>query len=300
MLEAYTGVPFQRMLHGKTDGIPIGDLNRLLRGRSGVHKGVLSHVRLRNVLERRAAGMATEARRDVGKASLPATAIAATITKVRKLVGELDSAAASTWADYEDALPYESPSVEAKAKFVEAAAAQASSRRVAVDVGANAGLFTRILSEHFESVLGIDNDQGAVDALYDSTKASGITNLTPLVVDITNPTPSFGWRGKERTAFTERIRPSFASWLAVIHHLCLGLGLPLQEVATLIAEFSEEAVVEFVAIEDPMAQRISASRVTDLGPYDRALFEQYVTATSTIVNREEVSGTRTMYHLKRN
>jgi hypothetical protein len=300
MLEAHTGVPFQRMLHGKTDGVPIGDLNRLLRGRAGVHKGVLTHVRLRNALERRAAGMATESRRDVGKTSLPASAITATITKVRKLVAALESSAPSTWADYEDALPYETGSVDAKTRFVAEAATTASSHRVAVDIGANAGLFTRILSEHFEHVLGIDNDQGAVDALYRSTRNSGITNLIPLVVDITNPTPSFGWRGRERAAFAERIQPSFATWLAVIHHLCLGIGLPLEEVAALITDFSDEAVVEFVAIEDPMAQRISASRVTDLAPYDRELFEKYIAGAASIVTREEVSDTRTMYHLKRN
>ena len=299
MLEAFTGVPFQRMLHGKIDGIPIGDLNRLLRGRSGIHKGVLTHVRLRNVLERRAAGMATEARRDVGRTSLPATAVAATIRKVRKVVSELESSASSTWANYEDALPYETPAVDAKAQFVKAAAAQASAHDVAVDVGANAGLFTRNLAEQFENVLGIDNDQGAVDALYASTKQSRIANLTPLVIDITNPTPSFGWRGKERSAFTDRVQPSFATWLAVVHHLCLGVGLPLEEVIGLVYEFSEEAVVEFVAIEDPMAQRISASRTTDLGAYDRDTFEQHATAAGSIVSREEISSTRTMYHLRR-
>ncbi len=298
MLEAYTGVAFQRMLHGKTDGVPIGDLNRLLRGRASAHKGVLSHVRLRNMLERRAAGMATEARRDVGKASLPATAIAATVSKMRKLVSELESAAPSTWADYEDSLPYETTSTDAKAQFVKDAAAAAAKHRVAVDVGANAGLFTRILSEQFEQVLGIDNDQGAIDALYASTRQSGITNLTPLVVDITNPTPAFGWRGKERAAFADRIRPDFATWLAVIHHLALGIGLPLEEIVALAYEFSEEAVAEFVSMEDPMAQRISASRTTDLSPYSRDYFEHHLASRGTIVSRQEVSPTRTMYHIK--
>jgi hypothetical protein len=168
-----------------------------------------------------------------------------------------------------------------------------------VDVGANAGLFTRILSEHFDHVLGIDNDQGAVDALYQSTKNSGITNLTPLVIDITNPTPSHGWRGRERSAFVGRVQPSFATWLAVVHHLCLGLGLPLQEVAALIAEFSKEAVVEFVASEDAMAQRISASRTTKLGRYDREFFEECIATTSEVLSREEVNSTRTMYHVRR-
>jgi ribosomal protein L11 methylase PrmA len=190
-------------------------------------------------------------------------------------------------------------STDSKAQFVKAAAAAASSHQVAADVGANAGLFTRILSEQFVQVLGIDNDQGAVDQLYSSTRLAGITNLTPLVVDITNPTPAFGWRGKERTSFVDRIQPDFATWLAVIHHLALGVGLPLQEIVSLVYEFSDEAVVEFVSMNDPMAQRISASRTGDLNPYSRDLFERYLAAAGTVVTEHEVSATRTMYHVKR-
>ncbi len=300
MLEAYAGIPFQRMLHSNTDGVPIADLNRLLRGRSGAHKGVLAHVRLRGLLERRAAGMATESRRDVGRASLPTAAIAGTIRKMRNLISGLETAAPSTWADYEEALPYEAESVDAKADFVQTAAIAANSHGVAVDVGANAGRFTQILSKHFDHVIGIDNDAGAIDALYATAAAGGLENLTPLVIDITNPTPSFGWRGTERAAFTDRVRPSLATWLAVFHHLCLGLGIPLEEVVALTYEFSDEAVVEFVAADDPMAQRISASRTTELAPYTRELFEKYAVTAGTLVAKLEVSSTRTMYHLRRN
>jgi hypothetical protein len=298
MLEAHAGVPFQRMLHGQAGGVPIGDLNRLLRGRAGLHKGVLSHVRLRSLFEKRAAAMGTESRRAVGRASLPAAAVAGTIRKMRDLVESLESAAASTWASYEDALPYAAAAVDAKAQFVRTTAAAARSHDVAVDVGANAGRFTRILGEHFEHVLGIDNDHGAVDALYAATRRSGITNLTPLVVDITNPTPAFGWRGRERAAFTQRVQPSFATWLAVVHHLSLGIGIPLDEVIALIFEFSDEAAVEFVAPDDPMAEKISASRTDKLGRYDRDFFEQTLAALGSVVAREEVSATRTMYHVR--
>ena len=300
MLEAYAGVPFQRMLLGVVDGIPIDDLNRILRGRSGVHKGVLTHIRLRSLLERRAAAMKTESRRNIGKVALPASAIAANMRKMRDLVASFESAASSTWADYEDALPYELDSTQAKADFVKAAAAAAQSHDLAVDVGANAGLFTKILGEQFDRVIGIDNDAGAVDALYATAAKAGLHNLTPLVVDITNPPAAFGWRGIERAAFIDRVEPSFATWLAVVHHLCLGLGLPLEQVTRLIYEFSPESVVEFVADSDPMAQRISASRTTELSPYTRDEFERHAQAGGKIVTRTEVTGTRTMYHLRRN
>ncbi|MCP3996201.1 MAG: hypothetical protein GY722_14245 [bacterium] len=299
MLEAYAGIPFQRFISGQTEGIPIVELNRLLRGRAGIHKGILSHVRLRNRLETRAAGMDTEQRREVGGLSLPRSAVMATIGKMKKLVAGMESAAASTWADYEEATPYEQVESDAKAAFVERAADSAAAKGVAVDVGANAGLFTKILAQQFEQTIGIDFDQGAIDALYAEVSRSKIANLTPLVVDITNPTPAFGWRGKERTAFTDRIRPDFATWLAVVHHLCLGAGLPLESVVAQVFEFSPESVVEFVSPADPMAGRISASRTSDLSPYSREFFEQCVADHGVVISSEEVSDTRTMYHLRR-
>ncbi len=300
MLEAYAGVPFQRMISGQIAGIPIVELNKLLRGRPSIHKGILTHVRLRSRLEQRAAGMTTEGRRDVGKVLLPRVAVIATIRKMRKLIASLESTAPSTWSDYEEMLPYEKAATEAKADFVRATAAAAANKALAVDVGANAGLFTLILSEHFENTIGLDNDQGAIDALYAATANAGTRNLTPLVVDITNPTPAFGWRGTERAAFLDRVRPDLATWLAVLHHLCLGIGLPLESVVAQILDFSTESVVEFVDPADPMAMRISASRTTELAPYSRELFESAATAHGEIVTRFEVNETRTLYHLRAN
>jgi hypothetical protein len=299
MLEAYAGLPYQTLLQGRVDGLPIGDLNRLLRGRAGLHKGVITHVRLRSALERRGKSMDTESRTEVGQTSLPRDAVVETIRKTRTLVEGLESSAASTWADYEQAVPYQDDSFEEKAGFVRRAASGATDLHLALDVGANAGHFTKILSEHFDYVVGIDNDAGAVDALFASARAAGLDALIPLVIDITNPTPRFGWRGVERTSFTDRVQPSFATWLAVVHHLCLGLGIPLAEVVALIFEISRDAVVEFVAPEDPMARHISATRQSELAPYSAGIFEELANSLGTIKSKLAVSATRTMYHLAR-
>lgn len=297
MLEAYAGMTYQEVLRGRVDGLPIGDLNRMLRGRAGLHRGVMTHVRLRGVLDRRAEGMDTESREDVARTALPRETVAATIRKTMKLVAGLQSSAPSVWADYEKALPYRDEAVEAKSAFVRRAAGATAGRGMALDVGANAGHFTRILADHFEYVVGIDTDPGAIDALFHTVKKEGVGALTPLVVDITNPTPGFGWRSRERSAFLDRVRPSFANWLAVVHHLCLGQGIPLRDVVALIYEVSDQAVVEFVDADDPMARHISATRT--IGPlhYSREDFEAFASLRGSVRARHEVSETRTLYHL---
>jgi hypothetical protein len=298
-LEAYAGVPLHRVLRTATEGLPITDLDRMLRGRSRRRKGVLTHVRLRARLERRAAGMDTASRRQVGETALPREAVIGTVRRMRKLVAGLASAADSTWAQYESALPYEDAGTRDKAAFVDAAATRARQTNLAIDVGANAGLFTKVLARRFDRVVAVDNDPGAIDALYRIPDEQSRSRVVPLVLDITNPTPGFGWRGTERKSFAERVQPDFATWLAVVHHLCLGQGIPLPEVVALIADLSPEAVVEFVDPADPMAHRITASRRAVTVPYTRELFEELAGARFCIVAAEQVADTRTLYHLVR-
>lgn len=299
MLEAYTGMPFQSVLSTSVVGFPVSSLDLLLRGRRRYRKGVTTHVRLRSGLEKRAQGMETEQRSDVAALSMPPSAIEATIRKMRSLVASLESPNVGVWEGYEDALPYRAPEVEAKRAFVERAAERCRARNLALDVGANEGLFTRVLAEKFDSVVATDIDAGVSGALYKGLHESNSRNITPLVVDVVNPSPSFGFRGTERPGFSERVKPDMATWLAVVHHLCIGQGVPLPEIVDLIAATSAEAVVEFVHPADPMVKRISASRPESLDAYGIDEFDALVRREFEVVEEEAVSPSRTMYHLVR-
>jgi hypothetical protein len=299
MLEAYTAMPFQSVLSTSVIGFPVVSLDLLLRGRRRYRPGVTTHVRLRSRFERSADSMATSQRSAVASVSLPAEAIESTIRKIRGLVSKLESPNVGRWEGYESALPYSNPEVETKAAFVERAARRIGDRRLALDVGANEGLFTRILANEFETVAAIDVDPGVSGALYTSLRSSESNNVTPLAVDISNPSPSFGFRGNERRGFVERVRPSMSMWLAVVHHLCIGQGIPLPEIVDLIAATSAESIVEFVGPSDPMVQRISASRPASLDGYGLREFESLLNGVFDIVEVEAVSSSRTMYQLVR-
>jgi hypothetical protein len=299
MLEAYTGMPFQSVLSTSVVGFPVGSLDLLLRGRRRYRSGVTTHVRLRSRLEKRADGMETNQRSEVAGVSLPPAAIESSIRKMRGLVSNLESPNVGQWEGYEDALPYSSPEIEAKIAFVERAVERSGDRRLALDVGANEGLFTRILADQFDAVVAIDIDPGVSGALYAGLESSERNNVTPLAVDITNPSPSFGFRGNERRGFSERVQPSVSMWLAVVHHLCIGQGIPLPEIVALIAATSAESIVEFVGPMDPMVRRISASRPASLDGYELSEFESLLDSFFDIVEVEAVSSSRTMFQLVR-
>ena len=300
MLEAYRGVPFQPLLRGSLEGVSIGgQLAPLLGGRDWLRPGVLTHVKLRAMLDRRTQGLATESRKEVRRVSLPRAAVLANVRALRRLIGRLASRAPSVWASYEDANTYVADLSARKEAFVEAAGARAAAATLAWDVGANTGRYARVLARRFATVVAMDADPGAVDRLYAAVRGTAEGRaVLPLVVDAMNPSPAQGWRGTERTTLAARGRPDLALWLALVHHLCLGRGVPLAGFLDFVRETAPLSVVEFVAREDPMSQRLLATKLEQHPDYDVDAFRALARARGEILAEEKLSPTRWLFLLR--
>lgn len=299
MLEAYRGVPFQPFLRGSLEGLSItGQLSPLLGWRDCLRPGVLTHVKLRALLDRRTRDLDTDARREVRRVSLPRQAVLANVRRLRSLLGRLASRAPSVWARYEDANTYDEGLAAKKEAFVAAAAARADGGALAWDVGANTGRYARVLARRFATVVAMDADAGAVDRLYAAVRGTAEGRaLLPLVVDVMNPSPAQGWRGGERSTLVQRGRPELALYLALVHHLCLGRGAPLADFLDLARETSPLAVVEFVTREDAMSQRLLATKPEHHGDYDLDAFRALARARGSVLAEERLSPTRWLFLL---
>ena len=299
LLEAYKGVPFQGFLRGNLEGMSVSEqLAPLLSGRDLLRPGVLTHVKLRALLDARTKRLDTGARRELRRATLPKDAVLSNVRRLERLVTRLASRAPSAWADYDSANTYDAETSARKARFVDAAAARAGGGALAWDVGANTGRYSRVLARHFGCVVAMDADPGAVDRLYRTLRGTPEERtVLPLVVDVTNPSPAQGWRGAERDPLPARGRPVLATYLALVHHVCLGRGVPLDEFLDLVRETSGGAVVEFVAREDPMSQSVLATKVEAHADYDLATFRTLAGARGRILAEESLSATRTLFHL---
>ena len=147
--------------------------------------------------------------------------------------------------------------------------------------------------------MAIDNDAGAIDAMLRAAGDRGLDGVTTMVVDITHPTagPRMAWSGAEGLR-----RAGSADVCLVAGHSPPPVPryrIPLDEAIALVYEVSGEAVVEFVARNDPMAKHISASRRDELAPYSQDVFEEHAERLGEIVHSEAVSASRTLYHLRR-
>jgi len=300
LLEAYKGIPFQPFLRSNLDGISISNHLAPIFGPFSVFKpGVLVHVKLRTMLDRRSKGLNTTARKEVRQMSIPKKAILQNIAGLIKIVNKLSSRSNSVWADYDDNNTYDRTMTERKMAFINSAADRVGGGALAWDVGANTGRYSRLLAKRFDYVVAMDSDPGAIEHLYRSLKGTQEEmRILPLVIDLMNPSPAQGWGGIERRSLFDRSRPDFAIYLALIHHICIGQGVPLNDFLNMVRINSGFAVIEFVEIDDPMGQKILATKIGIHPDYNIDKFRMLVSKQGKVLAEERLSKTRSLFLIK--
>jgi hypothetical protein len=299
LLEAHLGVPFQPYLRGRLSGIPVTELAGMFPGRRRFKPGVFSHIYLRSRIENKARHLDTEDRTELRSGmKLPVEAVIRSVQKMRGLVESLTPSSTSVWSEYENEHSYGDSQRAIKEQFVDSTA-ETLAGNLAWDVGANTGAFSEILAKHFKSVVALDHDAGAVDAMYRRLRDTADSRIVPLVLDVADPSPDRGWRGKERRTLLNRATPAFATWLAVIHHICLAGEVPVAGFLDLVADTSPDSIVEFVGPDDPMSRRLMATRKVPRPDYSRGSFLAAAEQRFTVVASTAVSPTRDLFHLRR-
>jgi hypothetical protein len=297
MLEAHLGVPFQKYLLGHLNGLEPTEMRRLFRGQQRFKKGVFRHIYLHSVVETRVTNESEKVRDDLGKAGFGDELAKAAVRKMLKLVKRLESKRAeSGWKAYRSTCSYSDADREVKEQFLREAL---DGRRDALawDLGANDGYYSRIVAEGGSSVIAVDSDDVTVNAMYRSLRADGIDRVLPLVLDLVDPSPSRGWRGKERVGFADRGAPDLVLALALVHHLAIGANVPLPEIVSWLRSLGGTLIVEFVEAHDPMAKRLLANKRAGLFPnYQIGAFEAELGKHYVIARQQALpGGSRTLF-----
>ncbi len=201
-------------------------------------------------------------------------------------------AADSTWSNYLDRKSLYTPGQLAqKEAFVNEALALTRPRTV-LDVGANEGHFSMLAAERGASVVAIDSDPVVVGSIWRKASKQGL-DVLPMVVDLTRPTPAIGWRNQECASFLDRARGGFdlVLMLAVLHHILVTERIPLEDLMKLVGEISREYVlIEFVAPQDPMFQRIVRGRTQLYAHLTRERFEEVAGERFELVRCQRMDG----------
>jgi hypothetical protein len=276
-LISYRGPHCGLMLRDFIDGIPLDFTAELLPGRTRFRPGLLAHLHMHAGAQRRSAKAAptAEHRQPRRMTQLGQEAL---LDSLRRAVEGLRWEPGGHWVQYGIQTSYTERGAASKREIVERMLA-ASPASVVWDMGANVGTYSTIAAGEGRSVIAFDQDASSVEHHWRSLSAEARASVLPLVLDLTNPSPSLGWGLEERKSLVERGPADVILALALVHHLAIGNNVPLERVAGFFARLGRRAIVEFVPKEDPMATHLLAARPDIFPGYTlegfRHAFEQH-------------------------
>lgn len=293
LLRARLGIPFQPWLRGDPEGPTAAEMRSLMGFWQRLEPSILLHVSLQARMEQRMSG--TAVRDQLRTAGFSAELILANARKLRRLVEGLQwRGSGDGWIEYESC-QHVGRDREAKSEFLREAISAHSPRRV-MDLGANDGHFSTLAAESGAVAIAVDGDEPVLDALYRRGSQVSI-----VVSDLTNPSPSQGWAGRERPGLTERAQPDLVIAYGLIHHLVYTASIPPPVVLDWLAGFGCPVVVEFVAPGDEMVAKLTANKTeAELHPgRSQSAFEaELARRFETLDTRTLGDGTRVLYRLR--
>ena len=147
------------------------------------------------------------------------SAQAMNLRRLRRKIGRLSAGyrPQGVWSEYTGTCSYSDVAERAKRAAVRRFLERTRPSTV-VDLGCNSGDYSFMAAELGARVVAVDGDHDAIECLYRRLRSHPLP-VTPLVVDLSNPSPAIGFRNREREAFLHRVRGDCVLALALLHHL---------------------------------------------------------------------------------
>ena len=295
MLRAWAEMRFQPFLRGEPDGPTAAEMRSVLPLRKRMTPAALMHISLQARLEARLSGASV--RGDLARAGFSAQMILNNVRKLRALVSSLEWKAGDTdWTGYVG-LGHVERDRDEKAGFLRQALSRAPVRRV-LDLGSNDGHFSEIACDAGAVAVAVDGDEGTLEEAY--RRLAG-KEISIVLSDLANPSPSQGWAGVERPSLFQRADPDLLIAYGLIHHLIYTSSVPPASVVDWLRGFNSTVVLEFVGPADEMVQALTANkRQEELHEgRDEHSFRTMLTDSFHIVAEKSLgSGTRVLFELR--
>lgn len=294
---AYTSVHLSFLLAKYGDGIPLDVAQHLIPWYRKIQPGIFFHL----VLHGQNQQSSLQTIPSSSQFSLPALKglVASLEATVRSISWHPDTTQWLSYATQKTHTSYVSSALRDKKKIVETYLKKVHPS-VVLDIGANSGVYSKLAANLGSSVLSIDIDPSVVEYQYTNMSGEEKKQIFPLCVDIVNPTPGIGWKNEERLPFLRRIKPDCVMALAVLHHVVIKQGIPLNNLAKFFADSTPWLIIEFVPKTDPHAQSLLRVRQDIFSDYTTPQFEAVFSKYFSIVSSQKIKHSqRTVYLFKR-
>jgi hypothetical protein len=284
------------------DGVPLDMASSLLPLKTWLQWGLMSHIHLHARVQKAYANSSGDSKfdRHTSTLKLSRNGLVGIVDSLRKTIESLKwSPVGTEWASYYNETNYSDASLIKKRDLVAEFIDYANPKKL-WDLGANTGFFTRVAAERNISSVAFDVDPAAVDICYKEIRASSEGFILPLVLDLTNPSPSIGWASKERAGLASRGPVDCVMALALVHHLAISNNVPFSMIAEFFSEIGAWLIIEFVPKSDSQVKRLLQTRQDVFINYHQEAFESDFTKFFSIVKKENIPGShRVLYLMKK-
>lgn len=295
VLMSYKDIRLSQLLRIFIDGIPLDLASSLLPTRTQLSLPLAMHIHLHAKSQAYYGGRRT----DVSRLKLSRNGMYGIIEQLADVVKDLDWKPHGTeWAAYYNDNSYSNVAFEHKKEIVSGFLDKIS-RGSVWDLGANRGIFSRIASGRAVDVISFDIDPAAVELNYLDCVKKGEENILPLLIDLSNPSPSLGWRNRERMSLEERGPAGTVMALALVHHLAISNNLPFAIIARFFQCICAWLIVEFVPKSDSQVIRMLSTRNDIFTEYDRESFEKHFSTYFIIKASMQIKDSERIIYLMR-
>lgn len=282
----YNNSSLVKLLWSNIEGVPLNATSNALPYSSRFNFYVWSHIHYHAKLETKYQADSSVKNK---KMFLSKSKLEAFLLFLRSGIEKMTLAKTQTeWSEYYKTFSYSNQSFNQKKELVKDFLIESKAVNV-LDIGCNEGEFSLVASQIAKEVISVDFDSLVIEKLYNATKISKISNILPLIVDFSNPTPSIGWANNERQSFFDRANFDTTLALAVIHHLAIGNNVPLDKIAELFASITKNLVIEFVPKDDIQTQKLLITKKDIFENYTLDGFEFEFQKYFKIVKSEKIN-----------
>ena len=230
-LMCYRDVRLSQLMRVYIDGVPLDLASELLPAKTKFNFGLLTHIHIHASAQKKYSDKAVSPR----AMGMNKQALTGLIESLASTIQKLTWKPAGTeWGDYYENTNYTDLAFEHKKQLVHEWSVEKKPALV-WDLGGNTGVFSREAASAGAFTVSFDIDPAAVEQNYRTVKSNKEQNVLPLVLDLTNPSPSLGWNNRERDSFGARGPVDMALALAIIHHLAISNNVPLPQLADFFA-----------------------------------------------------------------
>lgn len=287
----YLKEPLQNLMIAYPDGIPLSITKKLLPKKTRFKLNIFLHLHLHaNIAEKKS--IQTQKEKPFSK------------TKLNNLLRSLEETvdnfsfqiAKKTWSDYYEEANQREDYVQQKKQIINDWINQMPIN-TAIDLGSNEGEFSELLANKNIYTISADVDHYSINKLYNKIKRENKSNIHPLIIDLSNPSPALGVNNEERTSFLHRAKADVVLALALVHHLAIGKNIPFDLLAQMFQKMSKNLIIEFIPKEDKKIQLMLQQKKDVYHWYSQENFLNAFSLHYKIKSEKEIGSSRRILYL---